>query len=152
MFAAISPTLLTPLWYDAMGNPESHSRSVLLVDDNEVDAYLTCNVLYECNPHMAVELASTAEEAVTKVRNRAYDLIICDFCLPGMNGLAFLKLVKKMRSDVRVILLTGYPSQELEAQVIHHGSCTYLSKTVDAPTLCRIVKEALCPYEPASLF
>lgn len=137
---------------DAMGNAESQSRSVLLVDDNEVDAYLTSNVLYECNPHMAVEIASTAEEALTKVRNRAYDLIICDFCLPGMNGLAFLKLVKKMRSDVRVILLTGYPSQELEAQVIHHGSCTYLSKTVDAPTLCRIVKEALCPYEPASLF
>ena len=90
--------------------------------------------------------------AICKGMMKPDDLIICDFCLPGMNGLSFLKLVKKMRRDMRVILLTGYPSQELEAQVIHHGSCTYLSKTVDAPTLCRIVKEALCPYEPAILF
>jgi CheY-like chemotaxis protein len=134
-----------------MGNAESECKSVLLVDDNEVDAYLTCNVLYDCHPRLAVDLASTAEEALTKVRNQAYDLIVCDFCLPGMNGLSLLKLVKKMRSDMRVILLTAYPSQELEAQVIHHGSCTYLSKTVDAQTLCRIVKEALYPCEPATL-
>ena len=135
-----------------MGDAERQLRSVLLVDDNEVDSCLTSNVLYDCDGHIAIELASTAEEALAKVRNRAYDLIICDFCLPGMNGLSFLKLVKKMRSDMRVILLTGYPSQELEAQVIHHGSCTYLSKSVDAHTLCRVVKEALSPYEPAILF
>ena len=135
-----------------MGHTERQSRSILLVDDNEIDACLTSNALYDCEAHITIELASTAEDALAKVRNQTYDLVICDFCLPGMNGLSFLKLVKKMRSDMRVILLTGYPSQELEAQVIHHGSCTYLSKSVDAQTLRRVVKEALCPYEPAILF
>jgi ActR/RegA family two-component response regulator len=49
---------------------------------------------------------------------------------------------------MRVILFTGYPSQELEAQVIHHGLCTYLSKAVDAQTLSRVIKKK--PYSHKS--
>ena len=124
-------------------------RSVLLVEDSEIDAYLTWNVLQECSSDMAVDHVSTAEEALTRIRKKPYDLIICDFCLPGMDGLSFLKLMKKVRSNVRVILLTGYPSQEVEAQVIHHGSCTYLSKAVDVETLMRIIIEALGLQEAA---
>jgi len=118
-------------------------RSVLLVEDSETDARLTRDILQECSADIVVDLVSTAEEALTQARTKPYDLIICDFCLPGMNGLSFLKLVKKVRASVRVVLLTGYPSQELEAQVIHHGSCIYLSKAVNAETLMRIVLEAL---------
>jgi len=86
-----------------MGIAQSQCRSVFLVEDHEVDAYITLNALRGCDTHIAVEVAPSAEEALTKVRNRPYDLIICDFRLPGMNGLSFLKLVKKIRSNVRVI-------------------------------------------------
>ena len=129
-----------------MGIARSQCRSVLLVEDNEIDAYLTYNVLQESGTKVAIEIASTAEEGLAKVRERAYDLVVCDYRLPGMNGLSFLKLAKKIRANMRVILLTGYPSQELEAQVIHHGLCTYLSKAVDAQTLSRVIKEALFPH------
>jgi CheY-like chemotaxis protein len=132
-----------------MDMARTQCRSVLLVEDNEIDAYLTCNVLQKCSSDIAVDLVSTAEEALTQIGKKAYDLIVCDFCLPGMDGLSFLKLVKKVRSNVRIVLLTGYPSQELEAQVIHHGSCTYLSKAVEAETLMRIIIEALELQEPA---
>ena len=132
-----------------MGMARTQCRSVLLVEDSEIDAHLTCNVLQECSTYIAVDRVSTAEEALTQIGKRPYDLIICDFCLPGMNGLSFLKLMKKIRSNVRVVLLTGYPSQELEAQVIRHGSCTYLSKAGDAETFMRIIIEALGLQEPA---
>ena len=127
----------------------TQSRSVLLVEDSEIDAHLTCNVLQGCSINIAIDLVATAEEALTQIRKKPYDLIICDFCLPGMDGLSFLKLMRKVRSNVRVVLLTGYPSQELEAQVIHHGSCTYLSKAVDTETLMRIIMEALGLQETA---
>jgi two-component system response regulator HydG len=132
-----------------MGNARSQCRSVLLVEDNEVDAYLTYNVLQESETTLDVEIVSTAEEGLARVWERAYDLVVCDYRLPGMNGLSFLKLAKKIRATMPVILLTGYPSQELEAQVIHHGLCTYLSKAVDAQTLSRVIKEVLFPHELA---
>jgi two-component system, NtrC family, response regulator HydG len=126
-----------------MDTPPILSKSVLLVEDNELDACLTYNVLQECGTKIAVEIASTAEEGLTKVRSRPYDLIICDYRLPGMDGFSFLKLAKRIRGDMPVILLTGYPSQDLEAQVIHHGSSTYLRKPVDAQTLSKVVRESL---------
>ena len=126
-----------------MDATRSRFRTVLLVEDSDIDAHLTCTVLHGCHSEIVVNLVSTAEEALMDVRKWPYDLVICDFCLPGMDGLSFLTQVKTIRSNLPVILLTGYPSQELEAQIIHHGSCTYLSKAVDGQTLAKIVLETL---------
>jgi DNA-binding NarL/FixJ family response regulator len=82
---------------------------------------------------------------VAKVLNRRFDLIICDYCLPGMNGLSFLKTVKKTKGDIPVLVLTGYAHDELEAQLIRHGACTYMSKDADPHLLADAVKEALAP-------
>jgi len=134
---------------DIMRSARSHQcRSVLLVEDNEVDAYLTVNAIQDCGTNIVVEIASTAEEGLAKIHKQPYDLVICDYCLPGMHGLSFLKLAKKIRENMRAILLTSYPSQDLEAQVIHHGSCTYLSKAVDTQTLTSVITEALGLQEP----
>jgi CheY-like chemotaxis protein len=133
---------------DIMHIARSH-RSVLLVEDNEVDAYLTVNAIQDCGTNIVVEIASTAEEGLAKIHKQPYDLVICDYCLPGMHGLSFLKLAKKRRENMRAILLTNYPSQDLEAQVIHHGSCTYLSKAVDTQTLTSVITETLGLQEPA---
>ena len=132
---------------DIMHIARSH-RSVLLVEDNAVDAYLTVNAIQDCGTNIVVEIASTAEEGLSKIHNQPYDLVICDYCLPGMHGLSFLKLAKKIRENMRAILLTSYPSHDLEAQVIHHGSCTYLSKAVDIQTLTSVITEALGLQEP----
>jgi CheY-like chemotaxis protein len=126
----------------------SERKSVLLIEDNELDAQVTSNILQECEATIAVEIACSAEEGLGKVRERPYDLIICDYRLPGMDGFSFLKMAKRIRENVPVILLTGYPSPDLEAQIIHHGSCTYLTKSVDAITLNKVVLESLSQTSP----
>jgi CheY-like chemotaxis protein len=125
-------------------------KSVLLIEDNELDAYLTSHILRDRETKIAVEIARSAEEGLGKVRERRYDLIICDYRLPGMDGFSFLKLVKRMRDNMPVILLTGYPSPDLEAQVIRHGSCTYSSKAVDRQTFNKIIIESLSPTNQLS--
>ena len=132
-----------------MGKAESSRRWVLVVEDDELDACLLVNLLQECDPNLAIEVVSTAVEGLRRVRKRQYDLVISDFRLPGMNGLSFLKKAKKIRATMRGILLTGYPGKELEAQVIHHGVCTYLSKSVGTPTLIKVMREALLLHESA---
>lgn len=117
--------------------------SVLIVEDEQRDAELIIALLHECDVPIAVEVASNAEEGLAKIHNRRFDLIICDYCLPGMNGLWFVKMVKKSRENIPIVILTGYPDQELEAQVIRHGSCTYLRKDADPGTFLNVVKEAL---------
>jgi len=122
---------------------QSHARPVLLVEDDKLDADLIANRLMACDLHIAVDFASTAEEGLRMVRKRHYDLILCDFHLPGMNGLSFLKMMEKIRANMRIILMTGYPSEELEAKVIRHGASTYLSKAIDDQTFVSVIREAL---------
>jgi CheY-like chemotaxis protein len=132
-----------------MGTEGRYRKWVLVVEDDELDAYLLVNLLQECDNNITVEVASTAVEGLGKIRKRHYDLVVSDYRLPGMNGLSFLKRAKKIGGAMRGILLTGYPGKELEAQVIHHGVCTYLSKAAGAQTLLRVMREALSLHEPA---
>jgi len=124
---------------------ERPNRHVLIVEDEQRDAELITELLQTCDCEIAVDVATNAEEGMTKILNRRFDLIICDYCLPGMNGLAFLKVVKKTKRNIPVLLLTGYPRQDLEAQVIRHGACTYLNKDADPRILVNVVNEALAP-------
>ena len=121
------------------------TRFVLIVEDEQKDVELISELLQACDCEIAVDVATNAEDGLTKVINKRFDLIICDYCLPGMNGLSFLKVVKKTKGNIPVVVLTGYPGQELEAQVIRHGACTYLSKEADPRILVNVVEEALTP-------
>ncbi len=49
----------------------------------------------------------------------------------------------KIRANMRIILMTGHPSEELEAKVIRHGASTYLSKAIDDQTFLSVIREAL---------
>ncbi|MGZ4824801.1 MAG: response regulator [Terriglobales bacterium] len=57
----------------------------------------------------SVSTAGSAEDGLTAIRQGDVDLIILDYCLPGMNGGELLKIVKADWPGVRVVLLSGYP-------------------------------------------
>ena len=124
---------------------ERPNKLVLIVEDEPRDAELIRELLREGDFRIAVEFASNAEEGLAKIIDGHFDLIICDYCLPGMNGLLFLKVVKKAKGNIPILVLTGRADQELEAQVIRHGACTYLNKNGDPSILLNVVREALGP-------
>ena len=119
------------------------NRLVLLVEDERQDAELVIELLHECDCGITVDVATNAEEGLAKVLTTRFDLIICDYGLPGMDGLSFVKAVKRTRRNIPILMLTGYPDEELEAQIIRHGSCTYLTKNADPRIFLSLVREAL---------
>ena len=126
-----------------MKMPEGPQRFILIVEDEPRDAELITELVEECDLGIAVDVASDAEAGLAKVLNARFDLIICDYCLPGMDGLSFVKVVKKTIGNIPILMLTGYPDQDVEAQIIRHGSCTYLSKNADPRILLNLIREAL---------
>ena len=121
------------------------SRNVLIIEDEPRDAELITELLQGCDCEIAVDIVTNAEEGLAKILSRRFDLIICDYCLPGMNGLSFLKRVKKTERNIPVLVLTGYAHDKSEAQFIRHGAYTYMSKDADPQILVDAVKEALAP-------
>lgn len=80
---------------------------ILLVDDDR-DILDIIRLDLEDDKANTVDISNTAEEAIEKVNNNRYDVIISDWRMPGMNG---TDLIRKLRSDgctSYIILYTGY--------------------------------------------
>ncbi len=88
-------------------------------------------------------VAFTAEEGLLSVRKHDYALILCDFKLPGITGLSFLKLCKELRPDTPIILFSGYGTTEIEEEAANKGAFAFLHKPVEFVTLTEIIRNAI---------
>lgn len=100
-------------------------KKILVVDDEAE----ICEVIQEHLRDIAeVHIASDGFEALRKIENEKFDLVISDYDMPRMDGLNLLKTVLKKRTRCPVILMTGRGSDELQKQGWRNGSFEYLEK------------------------
>jgi CheY-like chemotaxis protein len=111
-------------------------KHVLVVEDDEVIAELVASILSESG--FAVERASTAEDAMTRVRHDPPALVLLDLTLPGMSGTAFLNRCKRGRAtpDIPVVVMSGTVSRLLPAPA---RADAVLTKPFDIDQLCDTV-------------
>ncbi|HYX53726.1 MAG TPA: response regulator [Candidatus Limnocylindrales bacterium] len=81
-------------------------KAILFVDDHEVLARLSCEIL-EMQGYRAVS-AYNGEEALQKFENEDFDILVTDYRMDGMNGVELARKIHETRPDVPVIIVTGY--------------------------------------------
>jgi len=90
------------------------------------------------------EVFNSAGEALEYTKNISIDLVITDFFMPGLNGIEFLKEIKKIHPEVSTILLTGYADKESAIKAINEiGLYRYIEKPWDNEDLLLSIKNAL---------
>jgi CheY-like chemotaxis protein len=85
---------------------EAFMKQILFVDDHEVLARLSCEIL-EMQGYRAVS-AYNAADVLAKFEKHRFDLMVTDFRMEGMNGLELARKVHDKHPDVPVIIVTGY--------------------------------------------
>ena len=95
------------------------NMKILLVDDDEWirDSMSFFFEAEGCN----LLTFETAEEAMEAVTQQAYDIVISDYKLPGMDGLEFLRRVKEKQPNAFEILVTAYANCEIEKEANEIG-------------------------------
>lgn len=116
-------------------------KSILFVDDHEVLARLSCEIL-EMQGYRAVA-AYTALDALRKFDQQAFDLVVTDFRMLDMNGLELARRIRMRNPLTPVIIVTGYGPIE-DADV---DDC--LSKDQLFPTLIERIERILGSVEEA---
>jgi len=81
-------------------------RAILFVDDHEVLARLSCEIL-EMHGYRAVS-AYNAQDALEKFDQEDFDILVTDFRMEGMNGLELARKVHTKSPQTPVIIVTGY--------------------------------------------
>lgn len=118
-------------------------ETVLIVDDEEMvltslSTYLTLETDYR------VVTYTSAKEALDYVQNHPVDLVISDFLMPEMDGIAFLAKVRNVKPEVPRIILTGYADKENAIKAINDvGLYQYIEKPWDNDDLRLIVRNGI---------
>lgn len=111
--------------------------SVLLVDD-EVDFV---EVLADrlTARDLDVSTAGSGKEALEKASEKAFDAIVLDMAMPGMDGLATLEGLLNINQDLQVILLTGQATPQQAAAAIKIGALDLMEKPADLESLVEMI-------------
>jgi CheY-like chemotaxis protein len=118
----------------AVAVPASRAREILIVDDEEALRRMLARMLAQ-DGHTVVA-ASTADEALTRLSERRFDLVLSDHGLGlGMNGLELATAVRDRWPGTRFILVTGWGGSIDPAEVAPLGVEAVISKPYRAPEL-----------------
>jgi DNA-binding response OmpR family regulator len=100
---------------------------VLMVDDNKEHVNLCAEYLPK--DEFALDPAYTAMEALGKLKECQYDIIVLDYALPDMNGIDLMKKIKPMNLNVPMIFVSAYDDPDLSFEAMRAGACDYVVKT-----------------------
>jgi len=118
------------------------SARVLIVDDEEI-VIRSCRRILSDTQLYAVDSAPDGVQALRKVDESEYDLMVLDIMMPGIDGLEVLQQVKERHPDIDVIMVTGLSQIQTAVKAMKLGAFDYLSKPFDPDELKHVVDRAL---------
>lgn len=107
---------------------------VLLVDDEEDFAYALKARLDRRGYMTDVALCGT--DAIQKVREEEFDVVVLDIKMPNMDGLEVMRHIRSYDKDVQIIMLTGHGTVGTGIEGMTLGAGDFLQKPVDFEVLC----------------
>ena len=128
-------------WFSAAGYVENFKRGgsmaplksnfeyrVLIVDDTKTDRDLF-KIILERGGY-PVEVAKNGQEALDLLEKQEFDLVLCDYLMPGMDGQGFLSKVREQSSlnHLIVIIVTADETQETKVKLLRAGANDFIHK------------------------
>ncbi len=101
-------------------------NNILIVDD-EVSVNNNIKKILSKDGYQ-IDQAVTKKEAIDKIEEQTYKLVLLDLKIPGVKGLELLTLIRNKRPETKVIIITGYASQETLEESTKMGAINYLPK------------------------
>jgi len=115
-------------------------QRILLVDDHEV-VRLGLRALLERHPQFEVIAeASTAREALERVKQYAPDVVVMDIRLPGGSGIEACEEITENYPHSKVIMLTSYAEDEMLFSAIRAGAAGYVLKQIGGEDLVKAIE------------
>lgn len=115
--------------------------SVLVVDDHSRARESMTDILSHVGHR--VDCCSGAREALDRLNDNDFDVIITDLMMPGMTGVEFICELERRRCDSQVVMITAHASVETAVQAMRHGAFDYIEKPFGIDQLEDLVQRAM---------
>ena len=115
--------------------------TILIVDDNEDLQFNLSNIIQ--SEGYNVISAGEGRKALKEVKSKSPNLVLLDMRLPGMDGMTILDEIKKIDSNIIVIMLTAFGEVKGAVNAMKLGAYDYITKPFDNEELLLCIKKAL---------
>jgi PAS domain S-box-containing protein len=105
---------------------KNQSLRVLIVEDSEDDALLIIRELKKGGYHPVYERVETGETMQKALKEKQWDIILCDYKMPEFNAPSAIALLKELNIDIPLIVVTGKIGEETAAECMHSGAKDYI--------------------------
>jgi excisionase family DNA binding protein len=120
---------------------ETERPRILVVDDEASIRDLLSKTLALAD--YDVDVAPDGRSAVERLRMLAYDLLITDLKMPGMDGLGVIREARRLKADLPVIIITGFSTEASAIEAANLGVAGYLTKPFRVPRVLAVAAKAL---------
>jgi DNA-binding NtrC family response regulator len=127
-----------------LGEGSSSAGSVLIIDD-EAAIRESLETLLEMEGY-DVQSAATAEEGLTRIGDRPYDLVLLDLALPDRNGIDLLAELHTHDPQLAVIMITAYGTVENAVKAMQAGATNFVQKPWDNEKLLADIRTAVARH------
>lgn len=117
---------------DKNSNLHNQKAKILIADDNQEFLDILTRRVEKMGHH--VETAVDGIEAIEKIKNNAYDLLIVDYGMPGKTGLAVIESSKELNPNMQIIMVTGTDSIEVAVEALRFRVFDFLQKPLSSLT------------------
>jgi two-component system response regulator HydG len=114
---------------------------VLVVDDEASIRDLLSKTL--ALAEYDVDLAPDGRTALERLRIIPYDLLITDLKMPGVDGLTVIREARRLKTDLPVIIITGFSNEASAIEAVNLGVSGYLTKPFRVPRVLAAASKAL---------
>lgn len=115
--------------------------SILVIDDDRDICLMLTKFL--SNRNYLVHTAYTGADGLQQLRGNEYDLILCDYKLPDVNGVELLQRIKILNSTVAIIIITGYSDVKTAVETFRYGANDYITKPLYPDELLVTINETI---------
>ncbi len=117
-------------------------HAILIIDDERDMLNLLARTL---SPELDARIvtASSADEALAVLDREAFDLVLSDIKMPGMDGLELLRRIKDHRPDQTVVMMTAFGSIDMVVHAMQNGAYDFVTKPFDHDALVVSLRKAL---------
>ena len=119
----------------------NRSPRVLVVDDHAAARESVADVLRQAR-YEVVGLGSPME-ALPRLEQESFDIVITDLQMPGMDGLEFIRQIRRRRLTTQVLMITAHATISSAVEAMREGAFDYLEKPFDVTQLEQLVAGAI---------
>ncbi len=118
--------------------PKGH----ILIADDEEDFRLLLRTLLE-GEGFSVSTAVDGADAINKLQERSYDIVLLDIRMPRVDGIEVLQFIKQLYIDTQVIILTGVNEISIAVECMKLGAFHFMTKPYSVDSLKSLIAQAL---------